>query len=117
MQSTALVPGISRSASTISCARILGWNAQEAVRFSFLLAIPTMLGGNCLTLLKISGQITNLPISLSSYLIGFIASCLTGLAVIGPAIRCLENGKLQPFAWYCLVLGITLCMCTFAGIH
>jgi len=47
MQSTALFPGISRSASTISCAQILGWNPKNAVRFSFLLSIPTILGGGC----------------------------------------------------------------------
>jgi undecaprenyl-diphosphatase len=40
----ALIPGISRSASTISCAQVLGWNSKEAVRFSFLLAIPTIVG-------------------------------------------------------------------------
>lgn len=108
LQSAALIPGISRSASTISCARVLGWNAQEAVRFSFLLAIPTILGGNGLTLLKFSLQTTQLPISLTSCLIGFGASFVTGLAIIGPAIRLLERGKLRPFAWYCLVLGVCL---------
>ncbi len=108
LQSAALIPGISRSASTISCARVLGWNAQEAVRFSFLLAIPTILGGNCLTLLKFSLQTTELPISLTSCLIGFGASFAVGLAIIGPAIRLLESGKLRPFAWYCLTLGACL---------
>ena len=108
LQSAALIPGISRSASTISCARILGWNAEEAVRFSFLLAIPTILGGNALTLLKASLQTTQLPISLSSCLIGFGASFVAGLAIIGPAIRFLESGKLRPFAWYCLILGACL---------
>jgi len=108
MQSAALIPGISRSASTISCARILGWNAQEAVRFSFLLAIPTIFGGNCLTLLKLSFETRDLPISLSSCLIGFGTSFVVGLAVIGPAIRFLESGNLRPFAWYCLVLGACL---------
>jgi len=110
LQSAALIPGVSRSASTISCARVLGWNAQEAVRFSFLLAIPTIFGGNCLTLLKLSQQTSGLPISLSSCLIGFGASLIAGLALIGPAIRCLENGRLRPFAWYCLLLGACVCL-------
>jgi undecaprenyl-diphosphatase len=48
MQSAALFPGISRSASTISAAQALGWSTKEAVRFSFLLAIPTIFGGNAL---------------------------------------------------------------------
>jgi len=109
MQSAALIPGISRSASTISCARVLGWNAQESVRFSFLLAIPTILGGSCLSLLKLTQATWSLPISLSSCLIGFGASLAAGLAIIGPAIRCLENGRLRPFAWYCLLLGACVC--------
>ena len=53
MQSMALIPGISRSASTITCAKMLGWKAEEAVQFSFLLAIPTVIGGNMLELFKI----------------------------------------------------------------
>ena len=52
-QSAALIPGISRSASTISCAKFLGWQPRDAVRFSFLLSIPTILGGNCLELIKL----------------------------------------------------------------
>lgn len=113
LQSMALVPGISRSASTISCARVLGWNAQEAVRFSFLLAIPTILGGNCLSLLKLSLQHPSTHFACSSSLIGFGASFVAGLAVIGPAIRFLETGRLRPFAWYCLFLGTCLCIGSF----
>jgi undecaprenyl-diphosphatase len=107
MQSVALIPGISRSASTISCARILGWEPREAVRFSFLLAIPTIIGGNCLELLKLA--ITAHPvlseISFSSCLIGFLSSLCVGAAVVGVAVRFLEKGNLMPFAWYCLALG------------
>lgn len=108
LQATALIPGISRSASTISCARCLGWNSSEAVRFSFLLAIPTVLGGNCLEALHLFRSSTlclDLPISLSCCLIGFGASAAGALAIIGPAIRFLEKGRLSPFAWYCLALG------------
>ena len=107
MQSTALIPGISRSASTISCARILGWQAAKAVRFSFLLSIPTIVGGNCLELLKmtLSPCSTNkIPFGLCA--LGFFCSLLTGLLLIRYAIAFLEKGTLKPFAWYCLVVGI-----------
>ncbi len=109
LQAVALIPGISRSASTISCARFLGWNCSEAVRFSFLLAIPTVFGGSCLEalhLLKNSSQ--SLPISLPCCLMGFGASALGAIAIIGPALRFLEKGRLSPFAWYCLLLGVAL---------
>lgn len=106
MQSAALIPGISRSASTISCASILGWDPKEAVRFSFLLSIPTIIGGNCLELLKIYfSQNTELAVSFSSCLIGFVSSFLFGLLVIRFALSYLEKGNLKPFAWYCLLFG------------
>lgn len=103
LQATALIPGISRSASTISCARVLGWKPSEAVRFSFLLSIPTVIGGNLLELIK-SGP--KEPISVSLCLVGGLCALLTGLVVIRFAMHYLEQGKLKPFAWYCLGLGV-----------
>lgn len=107
LQSTALIPGISRSASTISGAQILGWEAKDAVRFSFLLSIPTVIGGNCIELLKLQ-LASSYPLTLpfSTYLFGFLSSCTVGLVVIRFAMRFLEKGNLKPFAWYCLILGI-----------
>lgn len=107
MQSVALIPGISRSASTISCAHILGWEAKDAVRFSFLLSIPTVIGGNCLELLKMAlSKSTPVAFSTSSCIIGFLASATMGFFMVGYAVRFLEKGNLKPFAWYCLGLGI-----------
>lgn len=109
MQSTALIPGISRSASTISCAKALGWTAKEAVRFSFLLSIPTIIGGNCLELLKISLAHEKLPhISPTVYATGFLTSLLIGCIAVRFAIQVLEKGNLKPFAWYCFGLGATV---------
>lgn len=107
MQALALIPGISRSASTIVGARVLGWSPAKAVRFSFLLAIPTIIGGNCLELLKIA--ISKEPLgalSWSTCAVGFFASCLMGLAAVGIGFKLLERGCFKPFAWYCLILGI-----------
>ncbi len=106
MQSTALIPGISRSASTISAARILGWDARRAVRFSFLLSIPTIVGGNGLELLKTAASSpTCLTVPLYLCCAGVISSCAAGLFIIGRAIGFLESGRLKPFAWYCLIIG------------
>ncbi len=107
MQSAALIPGISRSASTISCAKLLGWKPCEAVRFSFLLSIPTIIGGNCLEALNL--YLLNphpINVSLTTCAAAFIASCSAGFIVIRFAINLLEKGNLKPFAWYCLVLGL-----------
>lgn len=105
-QGFALIPGISRSASTISCAQSLGWSAAEAVQFSFLLAIPTILGGNILELVHLLMLSKDPPpLSFSSCLIGFLSSLGVGALMVKPAIRRLSKGNLRPFGWYCLILG------------
>lgn len=106
MQSTALIPGISRSASTISTARVLGWDASRAVRFSFLLSIPTIVGGNGLELLKMAlSSGTESSSSYSACCLGFLSACGAGLFFIRRAIGFLEKGSLKPFALYCLIAG------------
>ncbi len=102
-QSLALFPGMSRSGSTIAAARLLGWQWQDAVRFSFLLAIPTILGGTALETLRGSGG-GSLAFSVSA--IGFAASFATGLGSIRLLLWILEKGSLRPFAWYCLAAGL-----------
>lgn len=114
MQSAALIPGISRSASTLSCATALGWEPREAVRFSFLLSIPTVIGGNCLELLKI--YLSHEPldqISLPACTVGLLTALIVGLFVVRLALSYLEKGNAKPFAWYCLFLGGAVTLYTF----
>lgn len=106
MQSAALFPGISRSASTISCATALGWTTQESVRFSFLLAIPTIMGGSLLEMQKLWKKGEMAQLMHTHCLVGCAVSFLVGMLVIRFAISWLEKGNLKPFAWYCVVLGI-----------
>lgn len=107
MQSAALIPGISRSASTISAARFLGWDAREAVRFSFLLSIPTIIGGNCLELLKIMfSHEAPPPVSVPACAVGLLTSFGFGFFIVRFALSYLEKGNLKPFAWYCLAMGL-----------
>ncbi|NGX60008.1 MAG: Undecaprenyl-diphosphatase [Chlamydiae bacterium] len=105
MQSAALFPGISRSASTISAAKVLGWNAKEAVRFSFLLAIPTILGGNFIEMAKLWKNGEMVQILSLNCLLGFFSALIIGMMMIRFAINWLEKGKLKVFAWYCLTIG------------
>lgn len=104
MQAMALVPGISRSASTITGARLMGWNVREAVRFSFLLSIPAVMGGTCLEGLKAVKSAA--PIELAPCIVGGIVAFCVGFGAIRLAMKWLERGKLRPFAWYCLALGL-----------
>ena len=105
-QTLALFPGISRSGATISAGRLLGWERQEAVTFSFLLAIPTILGGATIQLLKVSQGKATLALPWSHYTIGFVCSTLVGYCTLHLLIHLAIRRSLMPFAWYCAAIGI-----------
>jgi undecaprenyl-diphosphatase len=103
MQTMALIPGISRSGSTIAAARFCGWDWLDAAKFSFLLAIPTILGGEALELLRGPSV---LPAKAICYGGGFLASFLLGLISVRFIFWIYETGKVRPFAWYSLAMGL-----------
>lgn len=103
MQTMALIPGISRSGSTIAAARFCGWNWREAAKFSFLLAVPTILGGEALEILK---NTSALEFNWGSYLGGFCTSFGLGSIGVRFIFWVYEKEKLRPFAWYCIGLGV-----------
>ena len=107
-QAIAILPGISRSGATISAANLLGWQKEQAVSFSFLLAIPAILGGVVLE----GWQAWHAPsISISTvnpwaYFIGFTTSCFVGILSLLLLMRAITHNKWCYFAWYCLTLGL-----------
>lgn len=106
-QAIAVIPGVSRSGSTISIARILGWERMEAARFSFLLAIPAILGGVTLEVLNLlSGKAVAAEAAFSTYLAGFGASFGVGWLALSILLRLIQKGRLNIFVWYCFSLGI-----------
>ena len=107
-QAVAVLPGISRSGSTISSARLLGINAKDAAVFSFLLAIPAILGGVAFETLQIFKGAPLADVTLSSYLIGFIAALVFGTVSLKVLMRLLVANRLNGFAIYCALLGVSL---------
>jgi len=106
-QALALFPGISRSGSTITAARLLGWNKEQAFSFSFLLAIPTIIGGTFLELLQSKESSSVLPdIHISAYLIAFILSFIVGFFALFLLKKMLIQGRLMVFSWYCIFIGM-----------
>lgn len=102
-QAVALIPGISRSGSTIIAGLFQGIERAYAARFSFLLGIPAIAGAGLLTALKISEsgvEVDNLPL-----LIGFVSSLLVGLLSIHILMKFLKNHSLGVFAVYLIILG------------
>ena len=108
MQTMALIPGISRSGSTISAARFCGWNWLDAARFSFLLAVPTILGGEMLEIGKLIRKTSETAGTLpwGCYATGFATSFIFGLIGVHFMFRIYEKEIIRPFAWYCLAIGL-----------
>ena len=105
LQSLALVPGISRSASTITGGVWRRLDVREAVRFSFILSIPAVAGGAFLELLKLNQQtLFDVP----TCAIGLAVSAASGLGIVRVAIPFLQKGNFRLFAWYCLIVSILL---------
>lgn len=116
MQTLALIPGISRSGSTIAAARLRGWSWIDSARFSFLLAVPTILGGELLETLKLAAGHSEAAEALpwSCYASGFISSFAFGLLGVRFMFAIYEKGTVRPFAWYCLGIGL-LALVIFHG--
>ena len=102
-QALAIIPGISRSGMTISCALLLGINAKEAAKFSFLMAIPIVGGAGFLTFLD---SYNNFSIPAPQGFAAFISSFFVGIYALKWIINWLSKGKLHYFGFYCFILGI-----------
>ncbi|TLX77050.1 undecaprenyl-diphosphate phosphatase [Labilibacter sediminis] len=104
-QTIAVLPGISRSGSTIATGLLLGNQRKAVARFSFLMVLIPILGENVLSLLKddfsASGSIGVLPL-----MVGFIGAFVSGLLACKVMINIVNKGKLIYFAIYCAVVGL-----------
>ena len=106
-QALAIFPGISRSGATISAARILSWPYPDTLRYSFLLAIPTILGGTLFEVIKISKDPSVLyAVSFNCYFIGFLSSFVIGLLSLRTLITLVSKGRLRFFSIYCFIIAI-----------
>jgi undecaprenyl-diphosphatase len=105
-QGIAVLPGISRSGSTIATALLSGVSREEAARFSFLMVLP-VIGG--VTLLKVKdflgAESVVSDISSMALVFGFIAAFLSGLLACKWMIKLVKNSKLNYFAIYCFIVG------------
>jgi len=102
MQGIAIMPGISRSGSTISIALFLGINREIAGRYSFLLSIPAILGAMILGLDSTIIQ-TNIPVKI--ILLGTLTAGIVGYIALKILLRIVKQGRLYYFAPYCWLLG------------
>jgi len=104
-QALALLPGMSRSGSTISGSLLLGITREEAVRFSFLLSFPILFGAGIKKLLDLSnvGAVASLELQL---IVGGIVAFIVGLLAIHFMVNFLKKHSLMPFVWYRILLAL-----------
>jgi undecaprenyl-diphosphatase len=103
-QAIAIIPGISRSGSTISMCMYLGIPPKEAARFSFLLSIPVILGASILGFLEVESNNTFNYLTLT---VAITTSFFTGVIALKILLKILENGRFYFFGFYCLIAGFS----------
>ncbi len=103
-QAFALLPGISRSGSTIVAGLGTGLRRDEAATFSFLLAIPAIGGAGLLEVKDLMEQSTS-STPVLALVVGGLVSFLVGLAALAWLVRWIQKGQLHYFAWWVLALG------------
>jgi len=113
-QAVAIAPGISRSGSTIAVGLLLGFTREAAARFSFLLAIPIILGAGAHQLLGLR-HASGASVAWAPLLLGFVMASAAGYAAIGALLRYLRTRSLYPFALYCALLGMLVVAVTWLG--
>ena len=112
-QGIAIIPGITRSGSTILGALWRGLKREEAIRFSFLLALPAIAGASFLELMDLykSGDLVNGFLSYTFW--GALTAFLSGIFAINVFIKLLMKEKFYYLAYYCWLAGILTLL--FAG--
>ncbi|MEN8097993.1 MAG: undecaprenyl-diphosphatase UppP [Chloroflexota bacterium] len=104
-QALAIIPGISRSGSTISAGMLRGLNRTDAARFSFLVGIPAVTGAGLLQLVRFSQTYSTSSIN-GLLIAGFLAAMLSGLLAIKWLLSFLKNNTAWVFAAYCACFGL-----------
>lgn len=115
-QCLAIIPGMSRSASTIIGGWVSGLSTVAAAEFSFFLAIPVMVGMSLLKIVKIGGIAVLTFAEIISLGVGFIVSFIVALVVINRFISYLKKKPMKIFAIYRMIFAVVVLISGFAGI-
>lgn len=122
-QAVAILPGISRSGSTICAGTIAGGRSEEVAKFSFLMSIPVILGGFVLELGKglIEGSLkSDFAANGATYgwaiALGFIVSAVAGLFAIKVMLKAIQKANYKWFSLYLVLLAITCIILQCAGV-
>ena len=108
-QACAVLPGLSRSGSTIATGLMLGNKKEKLAQFSFLMVIPPILGEALLDVIKAAkGEAVMGNIEMFPLCVGFLAAFLSGCFACKLMINVVKKGKLVYFGIYCAIVGLTI---------
>lgn len=111
-QAVAVLPGLSRSGSTIATGILLGDNRERVAQFSFFMVVIPILGQALLDLVKVLGAAPGAaesPVGFTAMAVGFLAAFIVGCIACNWMLNLVKKGKLVWFAVYCVVVGV-LCI-------
>ena len=111
VQGIAVLPGISRSGSTIAGGMLLGLERELIVRFSLLISIPAILGATLLELFKL---MHNGHVMIGPYLVGMVVAALVGYWSIGIILRLVKQDHFHLFSYYLWPVGIAILVWMYA---
>lgn len=112
-QALAVLPGLSRSGTTIATGLLLGDKKEKMAQFSFLMVIPPILGEALLDLLKgLKGEEALRGIDAFPMIVGFLAAFVSGCLACKWMINIVKKGKLVYFGIYCAIAGIITIICS-----
>ena len=112
-QACAVLPGLSRSGTTIAAGLVMGLDKEFAAKFSFILSIPAILGAFVLQVKDIG---TSLDANFLPIILGFIAAFIAAYAAIKWMLELIQKRNLDIFAYYCWIVGIIVFMGSIAHI-
>lgn len=111
-QAVAVLPGLSRSGSTIATGLLLGDKKESVAQFSFLMVLIPILGEAFLDLLDLCGSGAALGIGWLPLAVGFVAAFVSGCLACKFMLALVRRGKLIYFAIYCAIVGAVTVICT-----
>ena len=112
IQMFAVMPGISRSGSTIVAGEVTGFTRKFAAKFSFLMSIIAILGATAVQIPDAMREDT-LSGNVGPFLVGMIAAAISGILAIKYMLKLINNGKFHYFAYYCWTVGTIAIVSTF----
>jgi undecaprenyl-diphosphatase len=113
----ALIPGVSRSGGTITMGLFLGYTRAAAARYSFLLAIPAVLGSGVFQAYEaLTGDVAGETVSWGPTIVATVIAFAVGLSVIAWLLRYLDRGSFTPFVVYRIVLGLLVLALVGMGV-